>query len=122
MQKYQKYKTTNIKWADQIPADWSEIPLRKVFEDVKTLNKNGDTIRMLSLVKDIGIIPYEVDDEKIHFVGNTSLAGAKYAILNKDVRNISEELTRSIKHIDLSTVPTFEEEFAMSTYFPEQKQ
>lgn len=59
MQKYQKYKTTNIKWADQIPADWSEIPLRKVFEDVKTLNKNGDTIRMLSLVKDIGIIPYE---------------------------------------------------------------
>lgn len=73
-------------------------------------------------LKAIGIIPYEVDDEKIHFVGNTSLAGAKYAILNKYVRNISEELIRSIKHIDLSTVPTFEEEFAMSTYFPEQKQ
>lgn len=59
MQKYQNYKTTNIKWIDQIPADWNEIPLRKVFEDVKNSNTNGDNIRMLSLVKDIGIIPYE---------------------------------------------------------------
>ncbi len=73
-------------------------------------------------LKTIGIIPYEVDDEKIHFVGNTSLAGAKYALLNKNIRNISEEFARSIKHIDLSTIPAFEEEFAMSTYFPEQSQ
>ncbi|HOV34124.1 MAG TPA: ASKHA domain-containing protein, partial [Candidatus Hydrogenedens sp.] len=73
-------------------------------------------------LKSIGIIPYEINDEKIHFVGNTSLAGAKCALLNKDVRNISEQLARSIKHIDLSTIPTFEEEFAMSTYFPEQSQ
>jgi len=59
MQKYQSYKATNIKWMDSIPADWNEIPLRKIFEDIKNTNKNADNIQMLSLVKDLGIIPYE---------------------------------------------------------------
>lgn len=80
MQKYQNYKTTNIKWTDQIPVDWSEIPLRKVFEDVKNTNTNGDHIRMLSLVKDIGIIPYE---ERGNQGNKSSEKLEKYKIVEK---------------------------------------
>lgn len=69
-------------------------------------------------LKTIGILPKEIEDEKIYFVGNSSLAGAKYALLNKDIRHIAEELPKKIKHIDLSTIPNFEEEFALSTFFP----
>jgi len=72
-------------------------------------------------LKTIGIIPDEINEEKIDFVGNSSLAGAKYALINKNLRSSIEEISRKIKHIDLSTIPEFEEEFAMSTFFPESE-
>jgi len=72
-------------------------------------------------LKTIGIIPEEVEEEKICFIGNSSLAGAKCALLDKDLRVKVEKMSEKIKHIDLSTIPGFEEEFAMSTFFPEVK-
>ncbi len=72
-------------------------------------------------LKTIGIIPDGIDDEKILFIGNSSLAGAKCALLDMDLRYEIEKFTRKIKHIDLSTIPDFEEEFAMATFFPELK-
>jgi type I restriction enzyme S subunit len=80
MQKYESYKTTNIEWMDGIPADWNEIPLRKVFEDVKDINKNGDDLQMLSLVKDVGIIPYE---ERGNQGNKSSEKLEKYKIVKK---------------------------------------
>ncbi|MGC9053148.1 MAG: ASKHA domain-containing protein, partial [Candidatus Hydrogenedens sp.] len=72
-------------------------------------------------LKTIGIIPKEIVDSKIDFIGNSSLAGAKYALINKELRDNIKEISRHIKHIDLSTIPEFEEEFAMSTFFPVPK-
>lgn len=69
-------------------------------------------------LKTIGIVPEEIDENKIYFVGNSSLAGAKCALLNKNLRQISEEVSTQITHVDLSTIPQFEEEFTMSTFFP----
>lgn len=69
-------------------------------------------------LKTIGIIPKEIDDTKISFIGNSSLAGAKCVLLNKDLKQHAEEISSKINHIDLSTIPNFEEEFALSTFFP----
>lgn len=66
----------------------------------------------------LGLLPNEVNVNNISFVGNTSLAGSKLALINKDIRKKADELAKTIKHIDLSTLPNFEEEFALSTFFP----
>lgn len=68
----------------------------------------------------LGILPEEIDKDKIEFVGNSSLAGAKMALINKTKREESITISRKVKHIDLSTLPGFEEEFAMSMFFPER--
>ncbi|MCX8064779.1 MAG: ASKHA domain-containing protein [Candidatus Hydrogenedentes bacterium] len=67
----------------------------------------------------LGIVPSTIFHEKIHIVGNTSLLGAKIALLDMKKRKLVEKSVGSIKHIDLATLPNFEEEFAFSMFFPD---
>lgn len=67
----------------------------------------------------VGIIPPHIPHNKIHVVGNTSLLGAKMALLDMEKRRLAEEQVGSIEHIDLATFPNFEEEFIFSIFFPE---
>ena len=66
----------------------------------------------------IGLLPIEVSREKISFVGNTSLAGAKLALLSIKAREKAEKLAKQTEHIELSADSNFQDEFASAMIFP----
>jgi uncharacterized 2Fe-2S/4Fe-4S cluster protein (DUF4445 family) len=68
----------------------------------------------------IGLIPAEVSHEKISYVGNVSLHGAKWVLLSDAARKKAEELARKTKHVDLSADMDFQTAFADAMIFPEQ--
>ena len=55
----------------------------------------------------IGLLPSEIDHEKINYVGNVSLAGAKWALLSSNARRRAEETARKTKHLELSLDTNF---------------
>ena len=67
----------------------------------------------------IGLLPGDVDHQRIHYVGNASLNGARWALLSTEARSRAEELARSARHVELSTDTNFQMEFAEAMIFPE---
>jgi len=67
----------------------------------------------------IGLLPTDVHHEKISYVGNTSLEGAKWALLSTVCRKEAEDLARRTRHIELSQDMDFQMEFAEAMIFPE---
>ncbi|MDY6913050.1 MAG: ASKHA domain-containing protein [Planctomycetota bacterium] len=68
----------------------------------------------------IGLLPAEVDHQKILYVGNASLNGAKWALLSTAARKQAEQLARKAEHVQLSNDPQFQTEFAEAMIFPEK--
>jgi uncharacterized 2Fe-2S/4Fe-4S cluster protein (DUF4445 family) len=66
----------------------------------------------------IGLLPDDISHEKILFIGNTSLAGAKLALLSLDVRKKTQDLADRAEHIELSADFDFQNEFANAMIFP----
>lgn len=67
----------------------------------------------------IGLLPAELDHQKIHYVGNTSLNGARWALVSTEARKHAEDLARATLHVELSQDCNFQMEFAESMIFPE---
>lgn len=67
----------------------------------------------------IGLIPQEIDHRRIHYVGNVSLAGARWVLLSVSARRHAEELARRTRHVELSVDMDFQMEFAEAMVFPE---
>lgn len=65
----------------------------------------------------IGLVP-DVPNERIIFVGNTALSGAKMALVSVDARKTAEELSRRIRYIELASDPDFRSEFADAMFIP----
>ena len=65
----------------------------------------------------VGMLP-DVPLEKIHFVGNTSIAGAKIALLSQKALDVSEEIAKSMTYFDLMSHPTYMEEFIRAKFLP----
>ena len=59
---------------------------------------------------DIGFIA-NFPQDKIVKVGNASLEGATVMLLNTDIREVAENMTRNVEHIELETTPDFFEVF-----------
>ncbi len=68
----------------------------------------------------IGLIPPEVNHERIHFVGNVSLAGARWALLSLEARRQGEDLARRTRHMELSVDGDFQAAFADAMIFPDK--
>jgi uncharacterized 2Fe-2S/4Fe-4S cluster protein (DUF4445 family) len=68
----------------------------------------------------IGLIPPEIDHQRIHYVGNVSLAGARQALLSVNARRYGEELARRTHHVELSIDPNFMDDFTDAMMFPEK--
>jgi uncharacterized 2Fe-2S/4Fe-4S cluster protein (DUF4445 family) len=68
----------------------------------------------------IGLLPAGIDHEKIVYIGNASLSGAKWALLSVEARKRVETLARRTQHIDLSRDLDFQNEFAEAMIFPGQ--
>jgi len=66
----------------------------------------------------IGLLPEGIDHERIVYIGNASLSGAKWALLSTDARKRAEALARQTQHIDLSRDPDFQMVFAEAMIFP----
>jgi uncharacterized 2Fe-2S/4Fe-4S cluster protein (DUF4445 family) len=69
----------------------------------------------------IGLIPPEIDHQRIHYVGNTSLAGARLALLSVEARKHAEELARRTLHVELSIDRDFPSEFMEAMVFPDRQ-
>lgn len=67
----------------------------------------------------IGLLPPEVEHERILFQGNTSLAGARLVLLSRAARRQAEQLARRVEHVDLSSDPDFHTTFAEAMLFPD---
>ena len=59
-----------------------------------------------------------MDHRRIHYVGNASLAGAKWALLSARLRKQAEDLARRTQHVALSRESGFQDVFAESMTFP----
>ncbi|EAI0664686.1 restriction endonuclease subunit S [Campylobacter upsaliensis] len=80
------YKPSGIEWLGEIPQSWEIKPLQAIFNQRNEQNNNLEFQTILSLVKDVGVIPYE---EKGN-VGNKAkddLQGYKIARVNDLVLN-----------------------------------
>ncbi|MEM3640931.1 MAG: ASKHA domain-containing protein [Candidatus Bathyarchaeia archaeon] len=67
--------------------------------------------------KIIGLLP-NVPTEKIRFVGNTAITGAKMALISKEARDAAELLIEKIRYHELAADQNFYEEFINAIYIP----
>ena len=65
----------------------------------------------------LGMIP-DIPLDRIRFVGNTSLIGAKMALLSTEALAKSLEIARSTTYYDLITYPNYYEEFMSAKFLP----
>jgi uncharacterized 2Fe-2S/4Fe-4S cluster protein (DUF4445 family) len=65
----------------------------------------------------IGLLP-GVDIEKIHFVGNTSIAGAKMTLFSRQAQVEVEKIATSMTYLDLMSHPDYMNEFIRSNFLP----
>ncbi|RPJ27708.1 MAG: DUF4445 domain-containing protein, partial [Planctomycetaceae bacterium] len=65
----------------------------------------------------IGMLP-DVPVERIRFVGNTSIAGAKMALLSREAFQRAEEIAASMTYLDLMSHTGYMEEFIRAKFLP----
>jgi uncharacterized 2Fe-2S/4Fe-4S cluster protein (DUF4445 family) len=65
----------------------------------------------------IGMLP-DVPLEKIRFVGNTSITGAKLALLSRKALKVSEQIAKSMTYFDLMSHPKYMDEFIKAGFLP----
>ncbi|MDW2907958.1 restriction endonuclease subunit S [Mesomycoplasma ovipneumoniae] len=58
MNRYEEYKKVNLIWLKEIPSHWEIMPISHVFEERRERNNNGNNQFILSVMKNIGVIPY----------------------------------------------------------------
>ncbi len=93
------------------------ISLRDV-EEVWVAGAFGSCLRPES-AQTIGLLPPEIPSERIHFAGNSSLAGATLVAVSLEARRCAEWLALQTRHIDLAAQAEFREAFARGMVFPE---
>jgi uncharacterized 2Fe-2S/4Fe-4S cluster protein (DUF4445 family) len=77
----------------------------------------GNYVRRSSAQR-IGLLPPSIPRERIRYQGNTSLAGARLAVLSQQARRQAEALARRTQHVDLSRDADFKWAFADAMLFP----
>ena len=65
----------------------------------------------------IGMLP-DVPPEKIRFVGNTSIAGAKTVLLSRKALKTAEKIAESMTYFDLMSHPGYMDEFIRASFLP----
>jgi len=65
----------------------------------------------------IGLLP-DVPHERVRFIGNSSIAGAKLAAVCEDCYEEAIQLADRMTYFELSTDPTFMDQFVSACFFP----
>ncbi len=99
------------------------IVLRKIgitadeLDEVLLAGAFGNFIRRAN-ARRIGMLP-QVPGDRIKFIGNSTLLGAKLALLSQDKQEEAETIQRMAQRIDLSGDADFQREFADAMVFPD---
>ncbi len=67
--------------------------------------------------KFIGLVP-DVPTEKIEFVGNTAITGAKMVLVSREARETAEALSKRIRYLELAADSGFSSEFSQALFLP----
>jgi uncharacterized 2Fe-2S/4Fe-4S cluster protein (DUF4445 family) len=88
-------------------------------EDLETVFLAGGFGNFLNVrhAVTIGMLP-DVPVEKIRFVGNTAIAGAKMALLSREALGRAEEIAAGMTYFDLMSHPGYMEEFIRAKFLP----
>jgi len=65
----------------------------------------------------MGLVP-DVPTEKIEFVGNTAITGAKMVLVSRTARETAEALSKRISYLELAADPSFSSEFSQALFLP----
>lgn len=81
MKGYEKYKEVGLPWLKVIPEEWKLKPIREIFYERKEINSNSQENNVLSVMKGVGVIPYE---DKGNVGNKASEDISKYKIVKVD--------------------------------------
>ncbi len=65
----------------------------------------------------LGMLP-DVHPERVHFVGNAAVAGARAALLSEDAFRRVEQVARMMTYVDLMGNPQYMDEFVSANFIP----
>ncbi len=77
----------------------------------------GNYIRCANAQR-MGLLPNGVNPDRIAFVGNTSLAGARLTATSLRARRQAQEIAQRTDHLDLSLDPAFQDIYVDALFFP----
>jgi uncharacterized 2Fe-2S/4Fe-4S cluster protein (DUF4445 family) len=88
-------------------------------EKVKKIYIGGGFGNYLNIEKSIwiGLLP-DLPRERFQFIGNSSLTGAKFALLSYEAMRKAWEIARRMTYIELSVEPQFMEQYVASLFLP----
>lgn len=87
-----------------------------MIENVYVAGGIGSGINMQNAVN-IGMFP-DIPLELFHYIGNSSLSGAYAMLLSTDAERKTYELASNMTYMELSTVPTYMDEFVGACFIP----
>jgi uncharacterized 2Fe-2S/4Fe-4S cluster protein (DUF4445 family) len=89
------------------------------FEDIDTFFVAGGFGSYLNIQRAVGIglLP-DIDPERIQFVGNSSLMGARMALLSSHAHERTIQIAKGMTNIELSTYQPFMDEYVAAMFLP----
>ena len=87
-----------------------------MIDDVYVAGGIGSGINMKNAVN-IGMFP-DIPLDKFHYIGNSSLTGAYLMLLSTPSEKKTYELAANMTYMELSTVPTYMDEFVGACFIP----
>ena len=87
-----------------------------MIDDVYVAGGIGSGINMKHAVT-IGMFP-DIPLERFHYIGNSSLSGAYAMLISTQAEKKTYEVARNMTYLDLSTVPTYMDEFVAACFLP----
>jgi uncharacterized 2Fe-2S/4Fe-4S cluster protein (DUF4445 family) len=89
------------------------------FEQIETFFVAGGFGSYLDIAKAvaIGLLP-DIDIGKFQFIGNSSLMGARMALLSCHALERTEKIANKMTNIELSTYQPFMDEYIASLFLP----
>ncbi|MFR8536165.1 MAG: corrinoid activation/regeneration protein AcsV [Lacrimispora saccharolytica] len=87
-----------------------------MIDDVYVAGGIGSGINMKHAVT-IGMFP-DIPLERFHYIGNSSLSGAYAMLISTQAEKKTYEVARNMTYLELSTVPTYMDEFVAACFLP----
>ncbi|MDD4907863.1 MAG: ASKHA domain-containing protein [Candidatus Omnitrophica bacterium] len=89
------------------------------FNDVKKIFIAGGfgTYLNIANAKILGLLP-DLDESRFIFVGNSSLAGARQALLSYEAMKKADEIAGKVSYFELSVEPEYMDEYIAASFFP----